>query len=111
MADFGVGDFCEIKTYCRMNDQLGINVLHYEVTTLSAGFEPTASDVAAAFAANLGTALRDCMTQNAEYRGCTAQKIGGGSVSLLGISLVNAGVGSQASDGLPTINCGIFTKR
>lgn len=69
-----VGDFLQAVTYCKLQEQLSLNVWHYQVTSVM-GVAPSESDVADAIDSVFGALLKAAMSDQAEYLGASIQKV------------------------------------
>lgn len=67
-----VNDLVEVKLYAFSQGQYSINTLHYRVTA-EVGTGAFDADAAQEIGTNFGDALREVMSNNASYLGCSAQ--------------------------------------
>src|SRR5665648_429936 len=68
-----LNDIIQIKTYCFLNSQIGINTYHYRITAVSTPM--VIGDIADGMDEQLSLVLKPLITDTALYVGTTAQKI------------------------------------
>jgi len=97
-----MGDILEARIICRLNNQIAVNVLHGEVTTVS-GTGCSELQMARGFADHFRTAYAALMTGTAEYRGAGTKKILPTPATLEVLSAPTAGsaFGTAGGDPLP----------
>lgn len=102
-----LGDIYEQKLYCRLGDQLAINVRHWYVS-VAAGTAPTQAEwMTSMDNLNQGSLYRAFLPLDASYRGYTLQQIFPGPFTLPSISLNQQGVGSINAQVLPRQTAGL----
>lgn len=105
-----VGDLFEVKVYCRLTEQLGLNVSHWRITSIS-GSTPTDNVIADAISTALGPTLRGCLSSQAAYAGLTLQYLAPGAPRPEITSISEAGAGTVTGDALPRQVAGLLTLR
>jgi len=103
-----IGDLWEAKVYVATPTQVGINVRHYLVDA-QAGLGATAAQIAGAFGTLVQAEYKDCMSNEATFRGVSMQKLAPGPVEAIQYSTASAGPGAVASEMLPKQVSGIIT--
>jgi len=108
MAVLTVGDILEVKSFAYGAGQLGINVLHWEFSQITAG---TLSDGAAsvAFSTALSAVMKPTLGAAYEWIGMTLRRVTPAPTPSI-IQTADAGVGATPGDSLPRQMCGIGTK-
>lgn len=100
----------EVKLYTICNNQLAVNVLHFQVASIAAGgarLGPMATQIDTDWA----TVLIPAMTADAEYRGAAVQPITTVPIAPPAWDVGAAGVGTVAGQPMPTGVCGVLKKR
>lgn len=115
MPSFGpflqVEDIVQFTTYCRQNEQLGINVFHYRVSNVPAPNVFTLGHLMD-WISNVGidTQLTAMISSSARFEGFGAQVIFPVK-SIAYFDNTGAGPGARAFDALPRQAAGFFRKR
>jgi len=102
-----VNDKYEIKNYCVSGDQIGINVRHFIVNTLSLG-GLTDQEIADNFGSLAKSVYRPWMPVTARWLGVTVTNITTPPFPSPTISTTPGGDGTATGDALPTQNAGII---
>ena len=108
-VNLAVGDILEGRTYCLVNDQLGIIVKHMKVTSIDSG-TPTLAGVALTWGNYVATVLADCMSSAANFRGVGVRRLTP-TKSLEALDATDATSGNRGPNLAPTQVCGIITIR
>lgn len=103
------GDVVEVKFFCQCRDQIGINVRHFEVYSIST---PSLSEEKAAHMMSLDVSSQyaSILGADASYRGLQLRKL----KPTLGATFTATDGGGQSGSGgevLPRQTCGIITLR
>lgn len=104
-----VNDIYRVRMYCRDNDQVGINVMHYRVTAVAGG-GPSDQDIADVFASAGFTLLPPLLNNNAEFRGASVQFIYPGPLGAETFSK-NPAFGTAGATSLPRQTSGLLSVR
>lgn len=107
---FHAGDLVRVVIYSAMNNQVGENVLFFEVSPTGFVLGPTDAD----FATQLDSshnAYKGILANTATYRGVTAQIFSPNIPFVAQIANFHTGVGTGGTTPLPTQVRGIITKR
>jgi hypothetical protein len=105
-----VGDYLQIRLYCRQAEQLGVNVLHQQVTLIT---NPAITDqmLCDELSNQFGPSLRNLMASDASYFGLALARFVGTLPVTLAVSRVGTGVGGAAGVSLPRQTSGLLTLR
>jgi len=101
-----VGDYLQVRVHCQANDQLSLNVLHYQVTAVAGGglsLNSIAGQLSAAFA----TAYKAWLPATATYDFTSVQNISP-PISNPWTSNSGAGVGASTGGLLPRQSSGLI---
>ena|SRR6185295_1937688 len=101
-------DILELKVFCFGQNQLAVNVMHFEVQSHTG--TPTLGALATTFDALIGPLYVQWLSAAAEYRGITLGVVAP-SVVAPEIRNANAGVGTVAGDMMPTQVAGVVSFR
>lgn len=105
-----VGDIYEVKQCCYGRSQLGINVLHYQVTVTAGAGDMFPEDMPNLFGDYSSDEFKDCINENFSWVGCMVRLVDP-AISITYLSTSVAKVGDRAGEPLPTQVSGIITKR
>lgn len=109
MPNLADNDIIQIKTYCQLQNQLGINVLHYLVNNVVGSI--TEANVGAFVNTNWAPTLANLISASATYTGCSVQRVDPIPIATVYVQQSPAIVGGQAGDPLPKQTCSLITKR
>ncbi len=108
MANVAVGELYRVTFFCRADDQLGVNVRYFKVTSIVGGV-PTESVIAADIDAIFAPMYKALLSANAEYRGVQIQMIAPGPSRVpvfintsVGAGLVAGAVMARQASGIAT---------
>jgi len=102
-------DILEVRAQCLSGNQVAVNVLHYLVTSVSAG-PVSDQQTADALSLVLGNAYTAYLSNESEYLGIRLQKVAPGVKYTYVVSDIAAGAGEVASQPLPSQACGAIVK-
>lgn len=105
----GVGDVVAVGHYCRQNDQVAINVLHYRIGAIT-GVGVTDQEVADAQSASAATVYKPILSTSAKFEGVRVQRVFPSKLPYV-TSVVGSGAGTNVSDPLPTQAALLVEKR
>lgn len=105
-----LGDVLRVRVACYTANQVGINTVHYRVSTVG-GSSQTDAQVALYMDTLLETRYKTVLSAQAKYRGVSVQKIRPLPVTVPQVSTAFDGVGSVAGDMLATQVSGIVTSQ
>src|SRR6185295_487266 len=103
-----VGDILEVKVFCMQGDQLGINVQHFDVVSLTGvpSLEATATDMET----NLSVYYSNVLVEHARFRGITLAVVAPSPIAGV-IRNAHAIDGLVSGDALPKQCAGIVSLR
>ena len=105
-----VGNIIELKIFNKLQDQVSVNVCHYECTAKGgAGLSDLV--IASSLGAGVAPLYKAWMPSTALHLGVRTQIIRPLPMPVYQISVANAGVGARAADGLPPQLAVVTTKR
>jgi hypothetical protein len=107
-----VGDIWQIRIFCRMDDQLSINIRHYQTVLTVGPGSVAAQDVADTLRPGFQTAYLNILTEQATFQALSAQKLRPlpvGSEAFSFATLPNDGL--RLGDALPRQTCGVISLR
>lgn len=102
-----VNDKLEIKAYCALGDQVGINVRHWTVSATTGG-SLTEQQVADAYSQQLAPIMQSLISAYSKYLGVTLQTISITPKPAAVISTAGQGDGSNGGAHLPKQTCGFL---
>lgn len=105
-TQLAVGDLLEVAIVCKADEQYGLNVRHYDVTSVG-GNPITVEDVAATIEGEFETAYKVALSSGATYWGVKATRIKP-TRSQPAKSFVSRGPGDVAEDLLPRQVAGVI---
>jgi len=105
-----VGQILRLRIFSRQNDQLGLNVLHYQVDGIT-GTGITVAEAATVFSNEFADNYKGLMVETAEYRGVSAQTIYPGAFSEQVYDSTGHGIGTVEGAPLPYQTCGLISWR
>lgn len=109
MATIAVGDTLAIKLGSYCSGQAGINVLHYDCTSIM-GTSSDLQDAADDFDGFVEAAMKDLLATNATWYGVQVQRIRPGNPSTAFVDSSNVGPGQPINlEALPTQTSGVIT--
>jgi len=109
-AQLITGHIWQLKVYCQADDQLAVNVFHYQVVEQNGALKLD-SDFAARADFVLAGLYADLLSAQAEYRGVGVQRINPIPPSTEVYANVQAQAGAVATDLLPRQTAGLLSKR
>jgi hypothetical protein len=104
------GDFVEVKSFCSVNNQVGINVFHLLVGLVT-GVTTTYTSVANTFTASLQPVLQGFCPADVTIWGCVARRIRPLPVSVQEANTMGSVMGTHVGGPLPTSTSGLITWR
>jgi len=112
MADYVVGDFCEVKVFTFLDNQLGINVHYGNIMEIAPGGLAEIT-VANALSTWLGTKVKGCICTNAKFLGVSVRqyRVGEAFPPATVYSKLSAGFGTGGDPPCPKQASGIFRKK
>jgi len=110
MAQVELNEVWQVRIYTQEQAQLGINVLHYRVDSIT-GVAATDAQLAARMDLLFGPLMTPLMCSAASYRGIGVQRVNPGPPTVEVYANAEEGDGEVAGDPLPKQTCGIITKR
>jgi len=105
-----VDDILEIKTFCKQGSQVGINVLHYRVSSIG-GTSRTDDQIATAVEALFAPLYKAWMPSTALWLGLRVQIIKGAVLPTHQEASLLSGVGARAADGIAPQVSGMIQKK
>jgi len=103
-----VGQLIRMKFYCFMDEQLGINQLHYQVTNIT-GTGLELEEIAELMSLRVSDEYKALLTNDAAYRGASAQTIYPGAASTVYYDNSGAGSGTGGTEPMPKQVAGIVS--
>lgn len=103
-----VGDILEFVVVAYMDDQIGENAFHAQVTALTAG-SPTDLVAAKGFDTLMAPLYKTCINIQATYRGVSCRILRAGNPFAPATTVANAGSGSSSNNALPGQNRGLIS--
>jgi hypothetical protein len=102
-----LGQYVQMRLYCRANDQIAENVLNYQVVAVG-GAGLTLQDMATRVGSIMPASFKALLSNQATYLGLSMQQISG-VVERMAVSKTGAGVGTGGATLLPTQVCGLVS--
>jgi hypothetical protein len=102
-------DIVEVKYVCAMGDQVALNIRHYKVVSI-AGDSRNLTQIATFVAQSARPFYLPLLTNQAEFRGCTARRIRPLPKSAEGLASL-PGQGTAGTQPLPPQICGLISLR
>lgn len=103
--DLAVGDLLEVRFFCQAEDQVSVNVRHWDVLS-TLGTSQTVQEAATAFDASSDTIYKGVMPGGATYRGVGVRRLTP-DPTLEFFDNTNTGPGTAAGDTLPGQTSGL----
>ena len=107
-GNINVGDVMEVRSFCYGQNQLGINIGFFRVTSVTG--VPTLAGVAPGISTQLSAIYIPAISNQVSYWGVGVRLAGAGGPAIAYDGTAR-GAGTQTSDLLPTVVAGIVTKR
>lgn len=105
-----VGDLLEVRFICRFDNQISINVRHYEIASETPG-AVSSLDIADSLSQAFAPLYQACLADRAQYRGCGVRKIRPIPVEAEVLSALGQGPGLVVGEALPRQICGLISFR
>jgi len=102
------GDIIECRVLCTQANQIGLNVLHAEVTNV-VGTGVTEAQVSLALASNLAVEYKAILANTAVFRGVGTKKIFPLPAGIEFASIASLGAGTAGAEPLPKQICGLVS--
>ena len=104
-----VGDFLQVKYFCRLYDQVGINIRHFQVMALGGTLTNINQDLTNALSTTSSVAYKQIIASLAKYFGLSVQILGATGWEAPWTSTFGQGFGTAVSGPLPLQTTGMIT--
>lgn len=108
MATLALNDVYEVKFFCTLNNQLGINLRHY-LCTIVTGVAATDQDFADNLSTFMGPLYKPLLTNSAQYYGLGVRRIKPLPATIPAFSALARGAGTAGLNPLPGQASGVVT--
>lgn len=108
--ELDLGDMIRVRIACYTPNQVGINVVHFQVVSKT-GTGQTQLQVAQAFDVSLAPRYKAVLSASAKYRGVSVGRVHPGPPTAPDVTVANDGVGLVAGDLAPTQVSGLISAK